>query len=59
MADRVTKMEEKILSLEIEDLELVHYKRRWNLHLPILPEEEVKMKVIYICQNVGYKEKFL
>lgn len=46
-------------------LELACYKRRWNLHLRGLPkeeeEEEVRIKVIDICQNVapGYKDKFV
>lgn len=62
--DRVSKTEEKIQSLENKVLELTRYKRRWNLRLRGLPEEEeenVRMKVIDICQNVApdYKEKFV
>lgn len=62
--DRVGKAEEKIQSLENKVLELARYKRRWNLRLHGMPEdegEEVRMKVIDICQNVapGCKEKFL
>lgn len=45
-------------------MELARYKRRWNLRLRGVPEEEneeVRMKVINICQNVapGHEEKFL
>ncbi|CAK6982698.1 unnamed protein product [Scomber scombrus] len=59
---RVNKAEEKIQSLE--NKVLARYKRRWNLRLRGLPEEEgeeVRLKVIDVYQNIApsYKEKFL
>lgn len=60
---RVSKAEEKIQTLEGKVLELSHYKRRWNLRLQGLAEEDgedVRKKVTEICQNMApdYREKF-
>lgn len=60
---RVDKAEEKIQTLENKVLELSRYKRRWNLRLHGLPEEEgenVRSKVIEICQNMDpdHRDKF-
>lgn len=60
---RVNKAEEKIQTLENKVAELSRYKRRWNLRLHGLPEEDgedVRKKVIEICQNMtpDYREKF-
>lgn len=59
--ERVSKTKEKIQSLENKVLELARYKRRWNLRLRGLPEEEeVRRKLIKICQKVapGHDKKF-
>ncbi len=59
MVDRVSKAKENIQSLENKALELAFYKRRLNLCLHSMPEEEeeVRMRVIDISKL--YKEKFL
>lgn len=61
--ERVSKTKEKIQSLENKVLELARYKRRWNLRLRGLPEEEgeeVRRKLNKICQKVapGHDKKF-
>lgn len=60
---RVGKAEEKIQVLENKVNELSRYKRRWNLRLHGLGEEDgedVRRKVMEICQNMApnHAEKF-
>ena len=61
--ERVSKTEEKIQTLENKVLEFSRYKRRWNLRLCGLAEEDgedVRRKVIEICQSMApdHREKF-
>ncbi|MEQ2184069.1 hypothetical protein GOODEAATRI_004182 [Goodea atripinnis] len=59
---RVGKTEEKVLHMDSKLIDLSRYKRRWDLRLSGLSEEEgedVRNKVISICQKTapGCKEK--